>query len=553
LDSGPSRSGNQTPTNNHSETGQRGRSQQDGQTGQINIDAPPAIIDIAPTQSDHSLNSPPGVPETTRRSIRNKPRIDYNKTNRKGMQSKDNPDGFRAMLTRVVDSNKERPCPISMEEALYGPDSDKWLAAAEQEMANHSIQNTWNTPCTPPPKAHVLPGRWVLAYKYGLMGEIIRYKARWVVKGFRQIEGVDFNETFSSTLKASSWRLLLTIIAKHRLVVESSDVVAAFLESLVHEEIWVEQPYRFTDGNSRHACKLNKALYGLKQASHEWYATLYAVLLSLGFKRLEHDHCVFINPITKVIIAAYVDDLLFIARKRELIAQIKKELDKKFNIKHMGDLKDYLGMQIVRNEDKQTIQVNQTKYIKQLLNQLGMDLCSPAKSPMEQKHIAATPEGYIAPVKEKEAYQSLLGVLNWLSIMTRPDITYAVSTLSRSLQNPTPGHMNAAKRVLRYLAGTVDDGLLYHPNDNDGLEGFTDASYCDDYSTSRSTGAYIYKLFNGPVAWQSKLQKLVATSTCESEYIAATEACKEGLFLGPMLQELGYQEGAFPVSLSIDN
>ncbi len=172
---------------------------------------------------------------------------------------------------------------------------------------------------------------------------------------------------------------------------------------------------------------------------------------------------------------------------------------------------------------------------------------------MEQAYIAVAPEGYVAPADDKEAFQSLIGALNWLSVMTRPDITYAVSNLSRSLKNPTPDHIKAAKRVLRYLAGTVNDGLLYKSGEHDGLQGFTDASYYDDYDTSRSTGAYIYKLFNGPVAWQSKLQKLVATSTCESEYIAAAEACKEALYLGPMLEELGYDEGVAPVFLNIDN
>lgn len=347
--------------------------------------------------------------------------------------------------------------------------------------------------------------------------------------------------------------MLLALIAKYGLYCECSDVVAAFLESLVHEEIWVEQPHEFTDGNPSHACKLNKALYGLKQASHEWYETLYAALKSMGFTRLEHDHCVFINHETKAIIAAYVDDLLFIARNREIIKQLKQELDKRFNFKHLGDLKEYLGMQIIRNRDTQTIQVNQTKYIKQLLKQLGMEHCSSAKSPMEQAYLAMAPEGYTAPADDKKAYQSLMGALNWLSIMTRPDITYAVSNLSRSLNNPTPKHMHAAKRVLRYLAGTVNDGIQFGTGQCNGLEGFTDASYCDDYATSRSTGAYVFKLFNGPVAWQSKLQKLVATSTCESEYIAAAEACKEAIFLGPMLEELGYPEGESPVALNIDN
>jgi len=113
---------------------------------------------------------------------------------------------------------------------------------------------------------------------------------------------------------------------------------------------------------------------------------------------------VFINTIIKVIITAYVDDLLFIARNRDLITQIKKELDKRFNFKHIGDLKDYLGMNIIRNLDNCSIQVNQIKYINQLLKQLGMEKYSPVKSPMEQANIAVAPDGYTASLSEREAY-----------------------------------------------------------------------------------------------------------------------------------------------------
>ena len=157
-----------------------------------------------------------------------------------------------------------------------GPEGPQWRQAVLDELANHAKQKTWNAPSKPPPNAHVLPGRWVLAYKFGPMGEIIKYKAEWVVKAFKQIEGVDFMCTFSSTLKASSWRLLLALVAKHSLHIEYSDVVAVYLESLIHEVIWVEQPHGFTNGNKHQACLLNKALYGLKQAANKWYQTLHS-------------------------------------------------------------------------------------------------------------------------------------------------------------------------------------------------------------------------------------------------------------------------------------
>ena len=491
------------------------------------------------------------IPEPSRRSARDTKKIDYGQTHKRGLKSKDNPDGFRALFTRLI-QDKEKEVPSSMNEALRGPDSEHWRKAAEEEMANHQLQSTWNEPCVPPPNAHVLSGRWVLSYKFGPMGEIVKYKARWVVKGFQQIEGIDYLETFSSTLKVSSWRTLIALIAKYNLFVECSDVVAAFLASLVHEEIWVEQPHGFST-NKNFACKLNKALYGLKQASHEWYETLYSSLKALGFQRTESDHSVFINHRTSVIIAAYVDDLLFIAKNQKAIDDIKEQLDKRFNFKHLGPLKTYLGMQVVRNLENKTIQVNQSTYTKQLLTQLGMANCSSVKSPMEQARLPSPPDGFQATSDETSAYQSLVGALNWLSIMTRPDITYAVSKLGRHLANPMPAHMTAAKRVLRYLSGTIDHGLFFGPGPYDGLEGFSDASYCDDFDTSRSTEGYIFKLFNGPIVWHSKLQELVATSTCESEYMAACSACKQAIYLSAMIQGLGFGEGNTPVSLNVDN
>ena len=263
----------------------------------------------------------------------------------------------------------------------------------------------------------------------------------------------------------------------------------------------------------------------------------------LGFIRLEHDHSVFVNKKTNTIVAAYVDDLLFIARDKQSVDLVKKQLDTRFNIKHMGELKEYLGMQIVRNKDEHTIQINQSRYIKQLLQQLGLENCSSVKSPMEQGLHLITPPDYTATADEISEYKSLTGPLGWLSIMTRPDITYAVGVLQRVYANPHPNHMHAAKRVLRYLAGTVDTGLTYGPGkggySNDGLAGYTDTSYCDDYKTSRSPIGYVFKLFNGPIEWKFRLEDLVTTSACEAEYVAAHEACKEGLHFGPLLMEMG--------------
>ena len=345
----------------------------------------------------------------------------------------------------------------------------------------------------------------------------------------------------------------MALAAKHDLIMELSDVTSAFLEAVLHHEVWVEQPQGYENGNPGHACKLNKALYGLKQASHEWYETLYNKLKEHGFRRIEEDHSIFINDHTGVIIGAYVDDLLILARNRTHITAIKSVLDTSFRFKHLGDVSEYLGMEIVRNTKARELHMNQKKYVRQLLSQLGMEQCRPAKSPMEQAYIKPTPEDYKATKDDITAYQSLIGALNWISIMTRPDITLAVSRLAKYNQNPTAEHMQAAKRVVRYLAGTIDVGITFKPGDDDGVQEYTDTSWNDNKETSRSTGGYLYKLHNGPISWSSKQQKLIATSSAESEYMAAFEALKEGLFVTALIRNLGFHEGEFPINLAVDN
>lgn len=172
------------------------------------------------------------------------------------------------------------------------------------------------------------------------------------------------------------------------------------------------------------------------------------------------------------------------------------------------------------------------------------------------RHLTKAEDGYQASKEDVEAFSSLVGALQWLSNMTRPDITYVVGKLSKYTANPTLYHIDTAKWVVQYLAGTPDWGLRYGPKEGQQgkLIGYTDASHHDDIDTSRSTGAYIFQLWNGPISWRSKLDTGVSASSAESEYHAAFEAAKECRFLGPLLIELGYERlDASPIRLLIDN
>ena len=210
--------------------------------------------------------------------------------------------------------------PKDAKEALSGPNKDKWIQAFERELNSIKEKDVW-TIQAPPPGRKVLPGRWVLSTKLNADGSIARYKARWVAKGFEQVEGLDYNVTFSSVVKTSSWKTLLALGTKNNMEMEHSDVETAYLESPITEEVWVEQPHCFEQGTG--ACRLKKALYGLKQSAREWYETLKHKLTQMGFKSLKKDHSIF-KHYNSSIIAIYIDDLFIIAPTKQKISAIKE-------------------------------------------------------------------------------------------------------------------------------------------------------------------------------------------------------------------------------------
>ena len=292
------------------------------------------------------------------------------------------------------------------------------------------------------------------------------------------------------------------------------DVITAFLEANLLQEVWVKQPPGFEQKGPNGkilACRLNKALYGLKQGPREWYSTLKEYLISIGYQRIDADHSVFIHE-NGIIIAIYVDDLLLIGPDIPDIKNLKLQLSERFRMKDLGQIGWYLGMQITRNRANRTIWINQSTYIKRAIELLDMSDCKPVKTPMDfscqlKKGVYRKSDQWIdyqATSEELAGYQSLIGVLLWIACQTRPDIAYAVSKCSRYAANPTPDHDIAIKRIVRYLAGTTELGLRYGPTRANGAEaegevkgglvGYTDSAYADCLNTRSSTSGYIYFL-----------------------------------------------------------
>ena len=229
-----------------------------------------------------------------------------------------------------------------------------------------------------PPNRRALRAKWVYRLKRGAMGEVLRHKARWVVRGFEQREGIHFNETFASVVKPMSYRALFAIAAANNWEIHAMDVKTAFLYGCVEEDIYVEQPEGFEDGTKR-VCKLNKALYGLKQSPRIWYETLTIFLKSLGFHMINADFSIFAKE--RVIVSIYVDDLKITGSSPSEIRCIKQALSERFQMVDLGPISYYLGISITRDRPNRILRLSQQAYLEKVLRDHGMWETNPVAQP----------------------------------------------------------------------------------------------------------------------------------------------------------------------------
>ncbi|KAJ9520612.1 hypothetical protein QJQ45_007481 [Haematococcus lacustris] len=439
----------------------------------------------------------------------------------------------------VADSMLPSDTPTVLE-ALSGPHADSWREAMHTELASLHANGTW-TLVERPSGARVLPTKWVLKIKRDATGAIEKFKARLVAKGFMQVSGVDVGDVYAPVSKHTTLRALLALAAARDMEVHQIDVEAAFLNGTLQpdEVIYVQQPEGFEEGSPNTVCRLQKALYGLRQAPRAWHAKLKQELEGMGFFASESDPALFMLPRSSgtVYLLVYVDDCLLCTEKGDFdsLNFVKQRLSSVFGIKDLGQTRWFLGMQISRDRAQGTLQLDQQQYIKELLSTYSMT----------EAHSKAVP---MAPgtklVKEGDAldiahnsYSALVGSLLYLSCCTRPDIAYAVGALARHMASPTQQHWAAAKTVLSYLNGTVSQGLVF--GGNDSLQGYCDADYAGDKDTARSTTGYVFTLHGAAISWSSRLQPTVAMSTAEAEYMAASGAVKEAVWLRKLMQDLG--------------
>ncbi len=429
--------------------------------------------------------------------------------------------------------------PLSVEAALGRSDAHFWNEAMELEVLALLENDTWETvdSTSVPEGKKVLPCKWVFKTKKDKDGNVERYKARLVAGGHRQVEGLDYSEVFAPVSKHATLRLFYSKVASDNLELGSIDISNAFLNGVLEQEVYMQMPKGYQQPGK--VCRLKRTLYGLKQAPREWYSVLSAELKKQGFSVSNSDAALWYKdlPTGRVLVVHWVDDLQIAHPKAAVVADVKKSLLTAFKGKDLGETQQYLNMKVERDRKEGTLKLSQPTHTRELLRRLGLEKANPRQLPMAPgAEIKAWVEGD-KEMQNPSLYSESVGMLLYISCCTRPDISYATNVLARYMTKPTERHFELLKGVVRYLAGTVDTGIVYGKSDLP-VQCFTDSDYAACKDSRKSRSGMLFTSFGGAVHWASKLQPVMSLSTAESEYVAGSYAAREAVWLGRICCDL---------------
>ncbi|GJT15015.1 putative ribonuclease H-like domain-containing protein [Tanacetum coccineum] len=382
----------------------------------------------------------------------------------------------------VVDENivygcADDPNMPNLEEIVYSDDDED--VGVEADMNN--LDTFMSTLVELPNGKRAIGTKWVFKNKKDERGIVIKNKAKLVAQGYTQEEEIDYDEVFAPVTRIEAIRLFLAYALFKGFMVYQMDVKSAFL--------------------------------------YAWYETLSTYLLDNGFQRGKIDKTLFIkrNKSNILIVQVYVDDIIFGSTRKKMCTEFEKMMHKKFQMSSMGELIFFLGLQVKQKEDG--IFISQDKYVNEILNKFGFSDVKTARTPMEtQKALLKDADGEDV---DEHLYRSMIGSLMYLT-SSRPDIMFAVCACARFQVNPKVSHLHAVKRIFRYLKGQPKLGLWYPKDSPFDLVAYTDSDYAGASLDRKSTTGGCQFLGCRLISWQCKKQTVVANSTTEAEYIAAS-------------------------------
>jgi len=427
--------------------------------------------------------------------------------------------------------------PSSVEEAMK---QQEWKEAMESELKSIEKNQTWELVNLPEGK-NVIGLKWIFKTKFLADGSIQKCKARPVVRGYAQQHGIDYEETFSPVARFETVRVILALAAQKRWKVFQFDVKSAFLNGDLEEEVYVSQPPGFEKPTAEDKVfRLKKALYGLKQAPRAWYSKIDGFFHKNGFERSMHEPTLYLKNQggdNFMIVSLYVDDMIYTGSSLKLISEFKESMKRMFDMTDLGELKYFLGLEVSQTDGG--IFMSQRKFVKDTLERFNMLNCKVANTPMNtNEKLRSLDETGKA---DASLYRSLIGRLIYVT-HSRPDVSFAVGVLSRFMHNPSRHHLGAAKRVLRYLAGTINFGIWYRKVENFSLKGYSDSDWGGSAEDGRSTTGNCFLLGSAAVCWSSKKQATIALSTTEAEYVAVTATSCQAVWLRRLMGDIGMKQ-----------
>ena len=469
------------------------------------------------------------------------------------------PNSITGRALQAVSNPPDTVSPRGRKHALE-QNREGWLAAEAKELEAHERNHSWTVlkASDVPTGRRIIRMTWV--YKIKRDGT---HKARLCVMGNTQRPGVDFDQTYSATMRAASLRLLAAISAMLSLSMWRMDFISAYLQGRLEdgEVVYCHMPqgYETTDTNNKpNVLRIDKPIYGLAQAGRRWQRSLFPWLLNFGFTQSQYDPCVFFTKTNDetILLGCYVDDLLICTSQTNdgsIFRKFVKALKSRWEIDEEEEAVDLLNVHFTKSE--KGILLHQRPYIESLVDRYAPDgiplsfqrnwaPCSGDLPELVRRAMSSDTPPDKTLLKE---YQSLVGALLYCATNTRPDVAFSVGMLCRAMSKPTPTLLKAALRVLYYLARHADIGLQYE-SDPSAITAFSDS----DLGTQRSTTGWDIRWQRASISYGSKKQNSVATSSCHAEIIAASEAAKEAKFYREFAEELGFPQQD-PTPLFVDN
>lgn len=407
-----------------------------------------------------------------------------------------------------------------------------WQDAIDKELNSLKSLETWEESKLPEDKK-AIDTKWVFTTK-----KDGTKKARLVAKGFQ--EETLFN-VYSPVARMPTIRMMLSQAVQNDMYMKQLDVPTAFLNGFLKEDVYIKPPLGVKVEKGV-VLKLKRSLYGLKQAPKCWNERLHSFLMQKGFVQSKHDFCLYI--LDDVYLLVYVDDIILMSKNEINLHKAHLFLKTEFNVKDLGEVSTYLGLDIVRTQE--SILISQESAINRLLDKFNMTDCKGAETPMEVNFTTDDNETITLDIP----YRELIGSLLYLATSTRPDICFAVSFLSRFLDAPTLSLWKAAKRVLRYLKETKSKSLVYKRDSRCSLVAYTDADWAGDKKDRKSVSGSVVFFGNNLLAWFCKKQNMVALSTAEAEYVAAALVCAELIYIKGLVQDFNCPSNSI---LLVDN